>query len=216
MQLVRQIKVYFVSFDITWPTAILQASRMGPSMSLLWKTAFIISCIDKHIWADKYLTGMGNKMHSGIGSLVKHWHRGITTWCKSFFTSKRTTDHFLQPLRGHKRHHLVEEVWELCCGLPTDQHLLLLETSLRDRDLEAQGLVPNKPLTSQNAIHGALSEDVPCCLCRFYQVWVRETIQCGIAILFTSPIPCQCELHEPLKRHWLKKDTSRLWLKLYQ
>lgn len=44
-----------------------------------------------------------------------------------------------------KRHQSVEETWQRCCGLPGGQHLA--ETSLTDIDLQAQGLVPNKPLT---------------------------------------------------------------------
>lgn len=94
-----------------------------------------------------------------------------------------------------KRHGSVEEVWQRCCGLPGGQHLI--ETSLTDMDLEAQGLVPNKPLTMQKS-QSLIQAPSLLSLCWSYRLWIRWAKCSVLAILFTPSISRQCREQKPM------------------
>lgn len=115
-----------------------------------------------------------------------------------------------------KRH---QSVWRRCCGPPGSQHLI--ETSLTDMDLEAQGLVPNKPLTAQKS-QSLIWAPSPLSLSWSYQLWIRWAKWSVLAILFTPPPPFPFLANAESKSRWAlgplpapweekkKKDTSHL------
>lgn len=105
-----------------------------------------------------------------------------------------------------KRHQSVQEAWQRCCGLPGSQHLT--ETSLTDTDLEAQGLVPNKPLPKSQSLIRAPS---PLSLGWSYQLWIRWA-KWGVLVIRLTRFhlsPMQRAKADRLWTHSLKKKQQQ-------